>query len=60
MQAAIQELQDAMVILGNIEPRRPAGIPTGRLAEIDEYRRRTERNLVEITEKLNRLLKRKQ
>jgi len=65
MQAAIQELQDAMVVMAHIEKRQTeilrshtehlAEIDEYR-AEIDEYRRRTDQNLAEITDKLNGLI----
>jgi len=58
MQAAIQELQDAMVVMAHIEKRQSEWIriADGQLAEIAEYRRRTEQNLAEITDKLNGLI----
>jgi hypothetical protein len=57
MQAAIQELQDAVVVMAHIEKRQSEILRshTEHLAEIDEYRRRTDQNLTEITDKLNGL-----
>ena len=48
MQAAIQELQDAVVVLAHIEKRQ-----SEMLKDMAEWRFRTEQNLAEITEKLN-------
>jgi predicted nucleic acid-binding Zn-ribbon protein len=72
MQAAIKELQDAMVVMAHIEKRQSemlnvhsdylAEIAEFRhrteknLAEISEFRRRTEQNLAEMTDKLNGLI----
>jgi hypothetical protein len=58
MQAAIRELQDAMVVMAHIEKRQSEilKVHTEHLAEIDEYRRRTDQNLAEITDKLNGLI----
>jgi uncharacterized phage infection (PIP) family protein YhgE len=54
MQAAIQKLHDAMAILAEIEKKRPESLQEPR-EELHEFRQRTERNLAEISEKLNRL-----
>jgi hypothetical protein len=69
MQAAIKELQDALVVMAHLEKRQ-----TDRIArteeevdklvafrlrtdkEIGEFQRRTEQNLAEITDKLNGLI----
>jgi len=65
MQAAIQELQDAMVVMAHIEKRQSEILRshTEQLAEIDrhrlkneEHRHRIDQNLAEITEKLNGLI----
>ena len=69
MQAAIQELQDAMVVMAHIEKRQSEMLKSHNEylaefeehrrrtdAEIDEYRRRTDQNLAEITDKLNGLI----
>ena len=58
MQAAIQELQDAMVVMAYVEKRQSEMLKfhTEHLAEIDEFRRRTDQNLAEITDKLNGLI----
>ena len=55
---AIKDLQDNLVVIAEIERRQSAILRehTERLAEIDEYRQRTDRNLREITDKLNRLI----
>jgi hypothetical protein len=58
MQAAIKELQDAMVVMAHIEKRQSEilKVHTERLAESEEFRRRTDQNLAEITDKLNGLI----
>ena len=69
MQAAMKDLQDAMVVMAHLEQRQTARIAqteeeVDRLTafrlrterEIDEFRRRTEQNLAEITDKLNGLI----
>ena len=57
MQAAIKELQDAMVVMAHMEKRQSEilKVHTERLAETEEFRRRTDQNLAEITDKLNGL-----
>jgi prefoldin subunit 5 len=54
MQAAIKKLHDAVAILAKIEKKRPESLQEPR-EELHEFRQRIERNLAEITEKLNRL-----
>jgi hypothetical protein len=57
MQAAMKELQEAMLILAHIEKTQSV---SHELAQPDsrseELQRRIEKNLAEITEKLNRLI----
>ena len=68
MQTLIQQLQDRLKSLDQLEERRKqtlermeqeykasAASPCSE-DKIDEFRRRTERNLAEITEKLDRLM----
>jgi hypothetical protein len=54
MQAAIQELQDSMVVMAHIEKIQSEMLRdhAKHFAQIEEFRRRTERNLVEITDKV--------
>jgi hypothetical protein len=65
MQAAIQELQDTMVVMAHIEKRQSEHISelidfriqSERLRiESEKFRKRTEENLSEITDKLNGLI----
>ena len=58
MQAAIQDLRDAVAVMDHIETRLPqvGKFKTESLAEIDEYRRRIDKNLAEINDKLKRLM----
>jgi hypothetical protein len=51
MQAAIKELQDAVIVMAHIEKRQ-----SEQLSDLLEFRSRTERNLAEITDKLNGLI----
>ena len=51
MQAAIRELQDAMVVMAHLEKKQ-----SEHLVELQEFRHRTEQNLAEITDKLNGLI----
>jgi ABC-type phosphate transport system auxiliary subunit len=51
MQAAIKELQDAVIVMAHIEKRQ-----SEQLNDVLEFRTRTERNLAEITDKLNGLI----
>jgi len=62
---AIKELQDAVIVMAEMERRQSAMLREHaemlhnhdkHLAEISEYRRRTEQNLSEITDKLNGLI----
>lgn len=61
MEQVIKDLQDTLIVISEIERRqstlpREHGERNVRLeAESLEFRRRTEQNLAEITEKLNRL-----
>ena len=58
MQAAIQELRDAAAVMDDLEERLPrvGKFKTEFSAEIDEYRRRIDKNLAEINGKLKRLI----
>ena len=58
MQAVIQELRDAAAVMDDIEKRLPqiGKFKTESWAEIDDYRRRTDKNLAEINDKLKRLI----
>jgi len=51
MEAAIKEIQDALVVMAHLEKPQ-----TEHLVELAEFRRRTEQNLAEITDKLNGLI----
>lgn len=58
MEAAIRGLQDAMVVTAHLEKRQSAPLKQ-HAAELDElasFRRRTEQNLAEATDKLNALI----
>ena len=58
---AIKDLQDNLVVIAEIE-RRQSAIPREHAEsrqEPDEYQRRINRNLAEITQKLNRLINRR-
>jgi hypothetical protein len=68
MRTLIKQLQDRLKSLDDLEERRKerskriveefrvSKAPVRLESEGDEFRRRTERNLAEITEKLNRLI----
>jgi hypothetical protein len=65
MQAAIKELQEAMVVMAHIEKRQSEHIRDLQEFRItsetlqkrsEEFRARTEQNLAEITDKLNGLI----
>jgi hypothetical protein len=51
MQAAIKELQHAMVVMAHIEK-----IQSEHIRDLVDFRIRTETNLAEITDKLNGLI----
>lgn len=51
MQAAIKELQEAVVVMAHIEKKQSEHIH-----QLVEFRVRTEQNLSEITDKLNGLI----
>jgi len=62
---AIKDLQDTLVVIGEIERRQSKLLRDHaqllrehdeHLGEMQEFRRRTERNLAEITDKLNGLI----
>ncbi len=54
MEAAIKELQDAMIVIAHIEKRQSEH--SERIVLIEQYHQRTELNLAEITDKLNGLI----
>jgi hypothetical protein len=58
MQKAIQDLQDSMVVMAYVEKRQSEilRIHTEQLGEVETFRRRTEQNLAQITDKLNGLI----
>lgn len=58
MQAAIKELQDAMVVMAHIEKKHGEHIKelVQFRIESERFRQRTEQNLAEITDKLNGLI----
>ena len=58
MDAAIKELQDAMVVIAHIEKRQSELLKehSERIVRIEEYHQRVEMNLAEITDKLNGLI----
>jgi hypothetical protein len=65
MEEAIKELQDAMVVMAHLEKRQPEILKQharmiethdAYLQELHEFRRRTDQNLAEITDKLNGLI----
>ena len=51
MQAAIKDLQDAVVVMAHIEKQQ-----SEHNRDLREFQRRTEQNLGEITDKLNGLI----
>jgi hypothetical protein len=51
MQAAIKDLQDAVVVMAHIEKQQSEHI-----RELRQFQHRTEQNLAEITDKLNGLI----
>jgi hypothetical protein len=55
---AIKEIQDTLIVIGEIERRQSKLLRehSEHLGELLEYRRRTEQNLAEITDKLNGLI----
>lgn len=58
MQAAIKELQEAMIVVAHIEKKQSEHIRelVDFRIESEKFRRRTEENLSEITDKLNGLI----
>lgn len=58
MERAIKELQDALIVIAEIEKRQSALLRehAEHLGELEEFRRRTGQNLAEITDKLNGLI----
>jgi hypothetical protein len=57
MEAAIKELQDAMVVMAHLEKRQSERVAAhaGEIEELLEFRR-TEQNMAEITDKLSGLI----
>jgi hypothetical protein len=62
---AIKELQDTVIVMAHLEARQSAMLKEhtrilsdhdSHVAEITEFRRRTEQNLAEITDKLSGLI----
>jgi hypothetical protein len=55
---AVKELQDNLIVIAEIERRQSAMLRdhSEMLSEVMEFRRRTEQNLAEITDKLNGLI----
>ncbi len=55
---AIKDLQDTLIVIGEIERRQSALLlqHSEMLRDTAEFRRRTDRNLAEITDKLNGLI----
>jgi K+/H+ antiporter YhaU regulatory subunit KhtT len=55
---AIKELRDNLIVIAEIERRQSALLRehSENIAELLEFRRRTEQNLAEITDKLNGLI----
>ena len=55
---AIKDLQDNLVVIAEIEKRQSALLRehSEHIAELLEFRRRTDQNLAEITDKLNGLI----
>lgn len=51
MQAAIKELQDAVIVMAHIEKKQ-----SDHINDLIDFRLRTETNLAEITDKLNGLI----
>jgi hypothetical protein len=51
MQAAIKDLQDAVVVMAHIEKQQ-----SEHTRELRQFQHRTEKNLAEITDKLNGLI----
>jgi hypothetical protein len=51
MQAAIKDLQDAVVVMAHIEKQQSEHI-----RDLRQFQHRTEQNLAEITDKLNGLI----
>lgn len=58
IEQAIKDLQDALVVIAEIEKRQSAMLRdhAEHLGELLEFRRRTDQNLAEITDKLNGLI----
>lgn len=58
IEQAIKDLQDALIVIAEIEKRQSAMLRdhAEHLGELLEFRRRTDQNLAEITDKLNGLI----
>ncbi|HTD44149.1 MAG TPA: hypothetical protein VK687_08205 [Bryobacteraceae bacterium] len=58
VEQAIKDLQDTLIVIAEIEKRQSAMLRqhAEHLGELLEFRRRTDQNLAEITDKLNGLI----
>ena len=58
IERAIKDLQDTLIVIAEIEKRQSAMLRehAEHLGELLEFRRRTDQNLAEITDKLNGLI----
>jgi hypothetical protein len=58
IEQAIKDLQDTLIVIAEIEKRQSAMLRehAEHLGELLEFRRRTDQNLAEITDKLNGLI----
>jgi hypothetical protein len=58
MEAAIKEIQDALVVMAHLEKRQSErlAVHASEIEQLAEFRRRTEQNLAGITDKLNGLI----
>jgi hypothetical protein len=58
IERAIKDLQDTVIVIAEIEKRQSAMLRehAEHLGELLEFRRRTDQNLAEITDKLNGLI----
>ena len=58
IERAVKDIQDTLVVIAQIEKRQSAVLRehSEHLGELLEFRRRTDQNLTEITDKLNGLI----
>ena len=58
MAAAIKEIQDTLVVIAHIEKRQTEMLKEAAewRGDVEKWRRRTDQNLAEITDKLNGLI----